>query len=81
VPLLVLAGTWFPVSLLPKFLLQVAWLDPVFHMNEALKGVAGRGLGWADVAGSLLFLAAFAPISLALGIASYRRMPIEEKRS
>jgi ABC-2 type transport system permease protein len=81
VPLLVLAGTWFPVTLLPKFLLQVAWFDPVFHMNEALKGVAGRGLGWADVSGSLLFLTAFAAISLALGIASYRRMLIEEKRS
>jgi hypothetical protein len=33
------------------------------------------------VSGSLLFLAAFAAISLALGIASYRRMLIEEKRS
>ena len=81
VPLLVLAGTWFPVSLLPKFLLQVAWFDPVFHMNEALKGVAGRGLGRADVSRSLMFLAAFAAASLALGIASYRRMLIEEKRS
>lgn len=81
VPLLVLAGTWFPVSLLPKFLLQVAWFDPVFHMNEALKGVAGRGLGWSDVAGSLAFLAAFAALSLALGITSYRRMLVEEKHS
>jgi ABC-2 type transport system permease protein len=51
VPLLVLTGTWFPVSLLPSFLLQIAWFDPVFHMNEALKDVAGRGLGWADVSG------------------------------
>jgi ABC-2 type transport system permease protein len=81
VPLLVLAGTWFPVRLLPNFLLQIAWFDPVFHMNEALKGVAGRGLGWSDVAGSLLFLAAFAAVSLGLGIASYQRMLIEEKRS
>jgi ABC-2 type transport system permease protein len=81
VPLLVLAGTWFPVSLLPKFLLRIAWFDPVFHMNEALKGVAGRGLGWADVSGSLMFLAAFAAFSLVLGVASYRRMLIEEKRS
>lgn len=81
VPLLVLAGTWFPVSLLPKFLLMIAWFDPVFHMNEALKGVAGRGLGWSDVSSSLEFLTAFAALSLALGILSYRRMLIEEKRS
>ena len=81
VPLLVLAGTWFPVSLLPKFLLAVAWFDPVFHMNEALKGVAGRGLGWGDVAGSLWFLAGFAIFSLGLGVISYRGMLEREKRS
>jgi ABC-2 type transport system permease protein len=81
VPLLVLAGTWFPVSLLPKFLRAVAWFDPVFHMNEALKGVAGRGLGWADLAGSLGFLSAFAMAALVLGVVSYRRILAEEKRS
>jgi ABC-2 type transport system permease protein len=81
VPLLVLAGTWFPVTLLPKFLLQIAWFDPIFHMNEALKGVAGRGLGWADISGSLIFLVVFAGVSLALGMVSYRRMLMEEKRS
>ncbi len=81
VPLLVLAGTWFPVSLLPKFLLQIAWFDPVYHMNEALKGVSGRGLGWADLSTSLIFLALFAAFSLALGIISYRRMLAEEKRT
>jgi ABC-2 type transport system permease protein len=69
------------VSLLPNFLLHIAWFDPIFHMNEALKGVAGRGLRWVDVSGSLLFLTAFAAISLVLGMASYRRMLMAEKRS
>jgi hypothetical protein len=50
-------------------------------MNEALKGVAGRKLAWTDVFRSLLFLAAFAAASLALGIASYRRMLSVERRS
>jgi ABC-2 type transport system permease protein len=81
VPLLVLAGTWFPVSLLPKFLLRIAWFDPIFHMNEALKGVAGRALGWSDLADSLIFLCGFAAFALALGIFSYRRMLAEEKAS
>jgi ABC-2 type transport system permease protein len=81
VPLLVLAGTWFSISLLPKFLLQIAWFDPVFHMNEALKGVAGHGLGWTDLSASLTFLTVFAAVSLGLGIVSYRRMLTEEKRS
>jgi ABC-2 type transport system permease protein len=81
VPLLVLAGTFFPPSLLPDFLLKLAWLDPIFHMNEALKGVAGRGQGIAEVGGDILFLVVFALLSLGAGIASYRRMLAEEKAS
>lgn len=79
VPLLVLAGTFFPVSLMPDAMLAIAWFDPVFHMNEALKAVAARGAGWADEAGSLAFLAGFALASLAIGVQSYRRLLAEEK--
>jgi ABC-2 type transport system permease protein len=81
VPLLVLGGTFFPIQLMPDSLVTVAWFDPVLHMNEAMKGVVGRGLGWDQVAGDLVFLVIFAAVSLALGIASYRRMLTEEKRS
>jgi ABC-2 type transport system permease protein len=81
VPLLVLAGTFFPVSLLPGFLLGIANLDPVFHMNQALKGVAGRGEGWSELSGHLTFLFVFTVASLFLGIRSYRRMLSEEKRA
>jgi ABC-2 type transport system permease protein len=81
VPLLVLAGTFFPVNLLSEFLLKIAYLDPVFHMNQALKGVAGRGEGWAELWVHLIFLSIFAMFSLALGILSYRRMLSEEKRA
>jgi ABC-2 type transport system permease protein len=81
VPLLVLAGTFFPVGLMPDFLLKLAYLDPVFHMNQSLKAVAGRGATWSDLAGDLIFLAVFAVIALTLGVGSYRRMLTEEKRS
>jgi len=81
VPLLVLGGTFFPVQLMPQFLIRVAWFDPVLHMNEAMKAVAGRGEGWQDLAGDLAFLALFAAAALALGIASYWRMLREEKRA
>lgn len=81
VPLLVLAGTFFPVTLLPEFLLKIAYLDPVFHMNQALKGVAGRGAGWAEISEYLGFLVLFAAVALALGIRSYRRLLVEEKRA
>lgn len=40
VPLLVLGGTFFPVSILPPYLLALAYLDPIFHMNQAMKGVS-----------------------------------------
>ena len=81
VPLLVLGGTFFPIGLLPPFLLKLAYLDPIFHMNQALKSVSGQGAGFDQISGHLLFLAAFAAAALALGIASYRRLLLEEKRS
>jgi len=78
VPLLVLGGTFFPLSLMPDFLVAVARVNPVLHMSEALKGVAGRGLGPHDIASELLFLAAFSAAALALGALSWRRLLAEE---
>lgn len=74
VPLLVLGGTFFPVSLMPGFMVALAQVNPVLHMSEALKAVAGRGAGAADIAGELVFLCAFAAVSLALGAWSWRRL-------
>lgn len=79
VPLLVLGGTFFPVTLMPRVLIEVAAVNPVFHMNEALKGVAGLGLGASALATHLGFLAGFAIASLALGLWSYRRLLREER--
>ena len=81
VPLLVLGATFFPASIFPAYMLKVAQFDPIFHMNQALKGVAARGEGWAELSGDLWFLVAFTVISLGLGILSYRRMLSEEKVS
>jgi len=80
VPLLVLGGTFFPISLLPEPLLRLAWFNPVLHMNEALKGVVGQGAGWAALRGELAFLGGFALVSLALGIVSYRALLAAERR-
>jgi len=80
VPLLVLGGTFFPAQLLPEFLLKLAQADPVFHMNQALKGVSAGTLAGAALATRLAWLAGFAAVSLALGVASYRQMLAEEKK-
>ena len=80
VPLLVLGGTFFPVSILPPYLLALAYIDPIFHMNEALKGVSALGKGAGDISTHLIFLAAFTVVALFLGVRSYRSMLIQEKK-
>jgi ABC-2 type transport system permease protein len=78
VPLLVLGGTFFPLSLMPDFLVTLARINPVLHMSEALKAVAGRGAGMHDIAGELLFLGAFSAAALLLGAWSWRRLLADE---
>jgi len=80
VPLLVLGGTFFPVSILPSYLLVLAYADPVFHMNQALKGVSALDKGVGDIVPHLLFLGAFTIFSLFLGAQAYRSMLLQEKK-
>jgi len=80
VPLLVLGGTFFPVSILPPYLLALAYLDPIFHMNQALKGVSALGKGVEDILTHLIFLIGFTVLALTLGIRSYKSMLMQEKK-
>ena len=80
VPLLVLGGTFFPVSILPPYLLALAYLDPIFHMNEALKGVSALDKGPGDIVTHLIFLGAFTVLALFLGTRSYKSMLIQERK-
>jgi len=79
VPLLVLGGTFFPVSILPSYLLTAAHLNPIFHMNQALRAVSAEGLGLVEIQTHGLSLVAFTILSLVLGIRSYKRMLLKEK--
>jgi len=80
VPLLVLGGTFFPPSILPHYLLRLDYLNPIYHMNEALKGVSANNLGWLEIYDHIIILIIFSVISLLIGIYSYRRMLNDEKR-
>lgn len=80
VPLLVLGGTFFPPDNLPSYLLTAAHLDPVFHMNEALRAVSANGEGWAAVGDHLAFLVMFSVVCLWVGTRSFRRMLVRESR-
>jgi ABC-2 type transport system permease protein len=80
VPLLVLGGTFFPVSILPPYLLTLAYLDPIFHMNQALKGVSALGQGGGEISVHLIFLVVFTVFALFLGARSYKSMLLQEKK-
>ncbi|MBE0639179.1 MAG: ABC transporter permease [Bacteroidales bacterium] len=79
VPLLVLGGTFFPISIMPPYLLKVAYLNPIFHMNQALKGVSAAGYGVDDIWTNMLFLIIFTLLTLLLGVHSYRKLLSKEK--
>ncbi|MFQ5606289.1 MAG: ABC transporter permease [bacterium] len=74
VPLLVLGGTFFPISILPSYLFKLAHLNPIFHMNQALKGVSAQGMGLEEIALHLVFLTVFTLLALLMGARSYRAM-------
>jgi len=80
VPLLVLAGTFFPPEILPPFLLRLTQLNPIYHMNQALRPVSASGAGLAEVGDHFAFLCAFTLLSVALGTRAYRTL-LERERS
>lgn len=80
VPLLILGGTFLPAALFPEVLLQIAQFNPVYHMNEALTGVAAAGEDIGAIAPHLSFLAIFAGVMVILGWLSYQRMVQTERR-
>ena len=79
VPLLVLAGTFFPPSMLPSYLFTATHFNPIFHMNEALDAVSAEGLGWVSIQDHLLVLSVFAILSIVVGARSYRQMLVRER--
>ena len=80
VPLLILGGAFLPTSILPKNLLTIAKVNPIYHMNEALVGVWARGKEFAEIADRFWFLFIFALVTIALGWISYRSTIYIEKR-
>jgi ABC-2 type transport system permease protein len=74
VPLLVLGGTFFPLEIMPQGMQALAHINPMLHMNQAFKGVAAYGMGFAELRFELGFLVVFCCLSLALGMHSYRHL-------
>ncbi|MBE7380963.1 MAG: ABC transporter permease [Leptolyngbya sp. SIO1E4] len=74
VPLLILGGAFFPVSLFPDSLLALAEYNPIYHMIAALEGVTTVGEAFEAIAPHFWFLAIFAGAMIATGWLAYRRM-------
>ncbi|MEP0868346.1 ABC transporter permease [Trichocoleus desertorum AS-A10] len=80
VPLLILGGAFIPISFFPEILLDIAQFNPIYHMNEALFGVAADGKGLEAIAPHFRVLVACAGVMVVGGWLSYRRMLQTERR-
>jgi len=74
VPLLILGGTFFPSSLFPEKMKQLAQFNPIFHMNEALIQIWGKGALFNDIKIHFWFLFVFSFIVILLGWWCYEKM-------
>ena len=65
-PLAFMSGLWFPLSLMPKAVQQIALVLPPYHLNQiALTAVGlGQGAVWPHVAVLAAFTAGFLAIAL-----------------
>lgn len=80
VPLLIMGGAFFPTSFFTGQLLDLARLNPIYHMNEALVGVSDKGYDLAKIESHFWFLCSFAVVVILGGWLSYRRMLRVERR-
>jgi ABC-2 type transport system permease protein len=67
-----LSGVYFPTTLLPHWLAQVADKNPVAQAIEGMRSALIGGEGFAHVAGPLLAILPAAAASIALGVVLFR---------
>lgn len=76
-PMVLFAGTFFPVSEIPLALRWLAWISPLWHGNELARGVT---LGGLDLLPALGHAAVLATVFAAGGLAArhffYRRLVV-----
>ncbi|TVP63528.1 MAG: ABC transporter permease [Leptolyngbya sp. LCM1.Bin17] len=80
VPLMILGGAFLPTDFFPDSLLTLTRFNPIYHMIEAMGGIAAGGDTLAEVSGHVWFLGIFALVMVAAGWLSYRRMVQVERQ-
>jgi ABC-2 type transport system permease protein len=67
------SGAYFPLDVLPGWAQPIASANPVAIAVDGMRGPLLGGTGWESVPSTLLTLVPLAVVSLALGIAVFRR--------
>lgn len=73
VPMMLFAGTFFPVDTLPVWLRPIAWATPLWHGNELARGAAFGGMDLGPAAGHLAYLVATLGLGTWLCVRLFRR--------
>lgn len=75
-PMFMFSGTFFPVEILPKWALWIAWAVPLTHVSYLVRAAV---LGWPHpwLAGSALYVATFALALSALALKLMKRRLIQ----
>jgi ABC-2 type transport system permease protein len=80
-PVYILAGFYFPRSVLPDWLAWVGGLLPITHALAALRASMLEGAGWGDLRDELGIALLTSALFLLLGIWSLRRVDHELRRT
>ena len=72
-PLFLFSGTFFPLSNLPDQVQWVAWLTPLFHGVQLIRGLVLDSLNWAAAPIHLAYLLAMLAIGIVLADRNLRR--------
>ncbi|HIK44353.1 MAG TPA: ABC transporter permease [Leptolyngbyaceae cyanobacterium M65_K2018_010] len=80
IPLMILGGAFMPTNFFPQSLLRLTRFNPIYHMIQAMAGVAAEGQTLAEVKDHVWFLALFAVAMVGAGWLAYQRMVQVERQ-
>jgi ABC-2 type transport system permease protein len=72
-PLLFLSTAVMPKQLLPTWVQDVATVNPISYIANAMQGLIIRGFEWGNIGQALLIIAVIGAISLTASLALFRR--------
>ncbi|HEY45073.1 MAG TPA: ABC-2 transporter permease [Anaerolineae bacterium] len=73
IPQILLGGTFWAVSEMPKYLQPFAYLMPIYYANQALRDVMLKGWGLVEIWPNMVILAGIAGVLIVAGALMMRR--------